>query len=595
MRMYPHKPIGKISDTEKKVFYRLKDECPTDWVGLHSYNIADHVTKNRSELDFLIIAPPHGFFFIEVKGAVKYEKNKWVYRYGGKDITKDESPFEQASKNMDSIIKWFKENVGLNNSFTKFNYSWGVIFPSYPFKALYPKSPEWTPDQVFDAYDRSSLSEFIVGISNREYRNRKKHPPKKLEVRWVETFKNVLRPSLPSSIQYDNRIKAEIDTLTDWQTKVMVQHLSKTRVYIPGSASTGKTVLAIEKVQRELNNGKSVCVIVPSETRLKEKYIRSLKINDESKLYVGGYEQLLLSYIDTKNIRSYVPPDDREENRDNLYVYADDDIRAGFKTQKFDAIIGDEVQMWLSDNCFLFFNQILRDSENDSICLFGDPVHQSFKDVHLKAKELKELCEKHQFDIREMPPQNCRNTRGIAEHITKLAQVSLPKEFINNIEGEKVEYSFYQDEADHNRILNQMITEYFEKYHDLSSLRVIAPDYRTFTKGLLEIPDRKYHILYSSVNRGQRYPNITETCYDENARPIKKTSADPKSTIYIDTMETFHGSEADTVILTQVPIINSIEQKAYLYRGMSRSVVRLKMLIDLKNFSMVKARGLMSE
>ena len=95
------------SKAERKLFSLFKNlkKCD-DWVIFHSYGIENHLRKIHGEVDFIVVAPFYGVFFLEVKGGrISKEDGKWVYTdRDGIPHYKNEGPFEQAKTAMYSIL-----------------------------------------------------------------------------------------------------------------------------------------------------------------------------------------------------------------------------------------------------------------------------------------------------------------------------------------------------------------------------------------------------------------------------------------------------------------------------------------------------------
>jgi len=87
------------SPGEREIFRRLKNDPETsDWIVLHSLDIADHVRQISGEADFVIIIPAKGVLCIEVKAcsSLRRENGQWFY---GLDNRPDRrGPFRQASE-----------------------------------------------------------------------------------------------------------------------------------------------------------------------------------------------------------------------------------------------------------------------------------------------------------------------------------------------------------------------------------------------------------------------------------------------------------------------------------------------------------------
>lgn len=78
---------GTKSPGEIEVFERLRDDPATsNWIVLHSLDIAAHQTQQAGEADFVVLVPNYGVLCLEVKGcrSLRRENGWWARRQGGK-------------------------------------------------------------------------------------------------------------------------------------------------------------------------------------------------------------------------------------------------------------------------------------------------------------------------------------------------------------------------------------------------------------------------------------------------------------------------------------------------------------------------------
>src|SRR5438094_5335 len=85
---------------ERDVFNMLAGG-PSDWVALHSLDVAPWNRGLRTEIDFVLIAPDTGALCIEVKShdAISFENDRWL------PITIKRSPFKQASDGRHALYR----------------------------------------------------------------------------------------------------------------------------------------------------------------------------------------------------------------------------------------------------------------------------------------------------------------------------------------------------------------------------------------------------------------------------------------------------------------------------------------------------------
>src|SRR6185437_13784882 len=94
------------STGEREIFSRLRDDPGTsDWLVLHSLDVAQHLRQVAGEIDFVIIVPGKGVLCLEVKACRELHRNEGLWHYGPVASTSGDprGPFRQASEGMHSI------------------------------------------------------------------------------------------------------------------------------------------------------------------------------------------------------------------------------------------------------------------------------------------------------------------------------------------------------------------------------------------------------------------------------------------------------------------------------------------------------------
>jgi hypothetical protein len=88
---------------EQKVFEDLKqNEVSRDWIVLHSFHIAHHLSQIDGEADFVVLIPGLAVAVLEIKShsIVTYKEGMWSL---GKQKPEQRGPFNQVKGNMYSI------------------------------------------------------------------------------------------------------------------------------------------------------------------------------------------------------------------------------------------------------------------------------------------------------------------------------------------------------------------------------------------------------------------------------------------------------------------------------------------------------------
>lgn len=144
---------GTKSPGEIEVFERLRDDPATsNWIVLHSLDIAAHQTQQAGEADFVVLVPNYGVLCLEVKGcrSLRRENGWWYY---GKEAKPDQrGPFRQAAEAMYS----FKEYLASRDDRLAQLLYWSAVI--FPFIDVPLESAEWHSWQLIDHSQISKAS-----------------------------------------------------------------------------------------------------------------------------------------------------------------------------------------------------------------------------------------------------------------------------------------------------------------------------------------------------------------------------------------------------------------------------------------------------
>lgn len=261
---------GCASPGEHEIFRSLRDDPATsDWIVLHSLDIAEHQKQVSGEADFVIVVPKKGVLCLEVKACSTLRRTPEGLWYYGTDPKGDaRGPFKQSSAAMHSIRKHLlKTRPDLT----------GVVFWSavvFPYVALTITSGEWHHWQVIDKhlFTARPLASSIDTILDRARANLQGHArgswfnpalseptPEQCEV-----IAQTLRPHfefIESSKSHAERLGAELKHYTEEQYMVLDAMDANPRVAFEGPAGTGKTLLAIEAARRGRAAGRRVLLL----------------------------------------------------------------------------------------------------------------------------------------------------------------------------------------------------------------------------------------------------------------------------------------------------------------------------------------------
>lgn len=258
---------------EREVLNQLKHQLPQDWVVVT--NVTWATTGSRGyvkdgQADFVVLVPNSGMVIVEVKGS----KEIWIdddgcwYRAekSGEKILVSKSPPEQAMGNMHELARVVEQK----GAWPKFpgRYSWLVVYPN------------GQANQVPALFDASTL------VTNRHMHKLASRLRTSLEKRGFEGTSQMftsavvdrvaeILTSRPFSItKADSKIDVQedikqIDALTRQQFAALRGIFELPRVAVMGPAGSGKTVLAIWRLQALIEAGKRA-IYVCLNTKLAE-------------------------------------------------------------------------------------------------------------------------------------------------------------------------------------------------------------------------------------------------------------------------------------------------------------------------------------
>lgn len=188
-------PASCSSLGEKEIFLQLRDDPDTtNWVVLHSLDIAQHVRQISGEADFVIIVPSLGVLCLEVKGCHSLRRDNGLWFYGRDPAGDPRGPFKQASQAMHSLRKRISQK---EQGLSRVPFCSAVAFPFVKFSSV---SSEWHAWQIIDAglFKQHSIANIIANV----LRNARKHMETQLSSKWF-----IDREQLPTLQQVTDIVK----------------------------------------------------------------------------------------------------------------------------------------------------------------------------------------------------------------------------------------------------------------------------------------------------------------------------------------------------------------------------------------------------
>ena len=545
---------------EKLLYLKFKNDFSTkNFYVLHSLFTNYHLKNISGELDFLVLAPELGIFAIEVKhGKVWRTGGTWHFENKYGNVTsKKKSPFAQVDGTMNSIRKYILKKLENNKSeqdrFSKILFGTGIAFTSMnEFVDFTPEGHSW---QIFT---RSSLQipigYYINSLSNGW------HNENKLKYFYdvnlsrptnndCKKILEILRGDFDIDYSEINRI-SDNESLIEAYTREQFNLLDfvnyNKKCLIQGGAGTGKTIMALELVRRNILNKKKVaffCFNNKLGIKLNESLKGLLINNNDEEVYVGTLHSFLSDGTQLKY------PDEKEKIS-NFYqellpidfLIRNDESK---QDEKYDLLVIDESQDVLTPNYLEVFDSILKDGiKNGNWVFFGDFSNQAIY-LNDPQQALELLSSRTSFT--KFPPLkiNCRNTQKIARQNTLLTGIEIPQFTSRALEGEEIVNRFPAKNKQL-QCLEEVIISLQEKAIPLNQITLLSPK-RLENTYLCEAPD-----LHKKLSSGLSFHTI----------------------------HSFKGLENIFIILFDFDEISSDEMQRLLYVGISRAKQKLYLILE---------------
>ena len=367
-------PANCPSLGEQEIFTRLKNETATsDWIVLHSLDIAQHIRQVSGEADFVIIVPSLGVLCLEVKACHSLRRANGMWFYGHDHNGDSRGPFKQAEEAMHSLRQRVTQR---EPSFSRVPFCSAVAFPFVEFNAT---SGEWHPWQVIDAAQlkRQPMAALISNIlrSAREHLRTQLswfHDGNRLpDSQQAFTVAKILRPNFEfteKACDRRSRQQAELIRYTEEQFTALDTMEDNPRVFFMGPAGTGKTVLALETARRAANTGKSVLLVCFN--RLLGKWLSQTSLAQGGQITVGTFHQYMMGIAGIKAPKSADKSFWKTELPEAVISKL---LTDHHDVGRFDIVIADEVQDLLHPLYLDVMELVLKGGlVNGSWRMFGD-------------------------------------------------------------------------------------------------------------------------------------------------------------------------------------------------------------------------------
>jgi DNA polymerase III delta prime subunit len=546
---------GCASPGEREIFRRLKDDPGTsEWIVLHSLDVANHRKQVSGEIDFVIIIPSKGVLCLEVKACSHLRRQGGHWYYGSSHKPDPRGPFKQAAEAMHSL----RERLSRRRPDLSRVVFWSaVIFPYVQFSTI---SEEWHPWQVIDSrgFRARPISKLVEEVLD-DARNFLKECPGApwfyfnsnepyLEqcISIAETLRSDFE-FFESSKSQAIKINEELKRYTEEQFIALDAMEENPRVFFAGPAGTGKTLLAIEAVRRGLAAGHRVLFLCFN--RLLGKWLEE----QTSVLCSGVVTRTLHRYmLEVSGSSSIEYGHDFWEN--DLPLLAVDKLleKAG-KEDFFDELVVDEAQDILRGKYLDILDLVLMGGlASGRWRLFGDFEKQSIygaSNLTFRSFFEKRGLNAPIYSLRV----NCRNTPRVAT----LAQL---------LGGLEPGYS---------RILrpdDSLEPELYYFMNDYEQQQVLI---KVFEKLYQEGYSGKDIVVLSPKADGACAVKVNTSPWKERLQPFEAMGA---RHIGYSSIHAFKGLEASCIVITDIDRISESAARAIFYIGVKRALHRLVIL-----------------
>lgn len=538
-------PVDNGSSGERKVFNHFKDNAPDSWCILHSFRLPEHKRAVFGEADFVVIAPPHGVFVLEVKsGGVGFDGSDWLYINRNHEVNrKSRGPFEQARDAMFEIKKIISDKTDGELSDRNILYYYGVIFTdedSFPADLM-------TEDQMWCLQQNDGRNDYCAFIKSlgknfREQMQRQgKRPHGELGVSDAAKIARILRPvveAVPPIKSFIDDTEQDIIQLTEEQLDCLDDIELNPQMVIMGGAGTGKTVIAAEDAKRAAAQGKKVGFFCYN-TKLAEKLKETLA--DFPDIEVTNISRFLMGVSGEKiDMKSMTPAEVNDFFNEGLPMTALSKITGPL----FDKLIIDEFQDICSASYLKVLDKILKGGLCDgNFTFYGDFSRQA---IFNKTADLA-LLENYSIFAKKRLSVNCRNTMNVGNELVNITGFEDTK-YKLRIQGEKVDFYTWKSKEDE--------IQKFDKAIDTLLAAEISPADIT---------------ILSPVSKGS-------TMLDDSAHAksiAQYQTSSKKNRIAFSTVQGFKGLENKVIVLIE---ITTYSDRQLMYVALSRARAKLIVL-----------------
>jgi len=539
-KIFPLRPPQSVLEDPKRsaelnVFNALKS-LPDLYVIFYSSHWQKHnfyEGVKEGEADFIIAHPELGFIVLEVKGGAIYykaESDQWYSQDRTGENHQIKNPVEQARKSHYLLVDELYKLPGWPER--KINFWHAVCFPDCVKRQGQYFSLDLPNEQLLDSQDLIDIENSVDKLFRYCFgKDMSINAPGEKAVQIAQTLlanSFELRTPLGVDLERDDEKLVE---LTERQFQTLSLLGSRKRVAIAGCAGSGKTMLAVKKVQQFCELGLNVLFVCYNaaladylETRLYDAKVANFhKLCHQAAVQLG------------RNVN-------RETNQKKLFDELYPQVLMEFAEETgriYDAIIVDEAQDF-HENYWIALESLLK--TDGYLYIFYDDNQNIFHG----SLNFSGLIHEEPFTLNE----NCRNTTLI--HDAVMIYHNDPTGILSHApEGRKPEWITYDGQAGMFKSLQALL------YRLVNEEKISNQDIVILT------PEGKNR---TALKPGLRLGNFTLS---------DRTSA-KQTDIMATTIRQFKGLERRVVIITEIePIVIPPDLGMLMYIGCSRARTHL--------------------
>ena len=430
--MIPETPHIFEPASQEGLMFDALTLLPDDYYVFHSFRIStvQDNTFHESETDFVIFHKKHGVICLEAKaGHIKYKDGYWYYASG--IPMHNDGPFNQASSNKWKLIKYIKNSKACA-LVDKCKFLHAVWFPSVSDNELRSMTlpPEADKALVLTKEALADPEKFLTRIYSIELPNRIETNLTEAEAQ--KLIREIFCPQFnvfPSASLDSDLKKLVFHRLLREQAGILNFLEDQRSASINGAAGTGKTMIAIEKAQRNAAENQSTLFLCYN-SQLK-KFLSENYSNPKIHYYtIAGLACKLCNttFPDYKRMKNVL---------EDMYFSG---------TFPYDHVVVDEGQDFGSEileqtDILQLIHDLIIDNEekNGTFYVFYDRLQL------IQADKIPQFIE--DSDCKLTLYRNCRNTENIAGTSLRPISERKPKLLENAVKGTPAKIHFCDTEA----------------------------------------------------------------------------------------------------------------------------------------------------